>query len=597
VKELAYLNKYLWKYKLRLFLGVFFVSFSNVFSVVPAQVVRHAFDLISENIDTYNFVSGMKLQEIVYEKFYAAVLFYGLLIIAMAFLRGFFTFMMRQVLIVMSRKIEYDLKSDLYHHIQSLPLAFYKRNNTGDLMARISEDVSHVRMYLGPAIMYSIGMVSTFVVVISYMLTVSPVLTFYSVLPLPFLSLSIYYVNQLINQRSAALQKSLSEITTFVQETFAGIRVVKSFAQEARLKESFFGAANIYRNQSLSLTKVNALFFPLILGIIGMSTVITVYVGGLEVARGAISPGVIAEFVMYVGLLTWPVTSLGWVTSIAQRAAASQKRINEIFAEKNDIQSAKGEKSEIAGNIQFEKVRFVYPDSGITALNEVSFDIKEGQTLGIIGAVGSGKSSIANLICRMYDASGGTIRIDGKLISDFDTAFLRSQIGYVQQDVVLFSDSIRNNIAFGFNDYSASEEAVIQAAKDADLLENIKSFPKGFDTEIGERGISLSGGQKQRVSIARALIRNPKILILDDCLSAVDTKTESVILENLKRIMQNRTSVIISHRISSVKLADKIIVLEDGKIKEEGTHEELLEKNGLYRELYEKQLQAETQES
>ncbi len=591
MKELAYLNKYLYKYRYRLLLGVLFVSLSNVFAIVPAQLVRHSIDLVTDKLQVHHMLKGADLAQLFQGDFYITILFYGVLILVMALIRGGFLFMMRQTIIVVSRYIEYDLKNEIYTHYQSLPLSFYRRNNTGDLMNRISEDVSRVRMYLGPAIMYGINLIVSFILVVGYMITVNAELTLYALLPLPILSFSIYYVNNLINKRSEEIQESLSDMSTFVQEAFSGIRVIKSFAQEEKSHEQFTQQSNEYKNRSLKLTTVNALFFPLMTGLIGLSIILTVYVGGRLVIAGHITPGNIAEFILYVNMLTWPVAALGWVTSIIQRAAASQKRLNEFLNTKNDILSTKHLQKNIEGNVVFDSVSFVYPDSGVQALDDVSFTIKQGETLAILGTTGSGKSTIANITCRMYDITKGKILIDGIPIEEYELSSLRSQIGYVPQDVFLFSDSIRENIAFGSD--QVSEQEIIEASKDADLLENIERFDKGFDTIVGERGVTLSGGQKQRVSIARAIIRKPAILILDDSLSAVDTKTENAILNSLKKIMAKRTSIIISHRVSSAKLADKIIVLDQGKVLESGTHETLLAKNGIYKDLYEQQLKGE----
>jgi len=425
------------------------------------------------------------------------------------------------------------------------------------------------------------------------MLTINVRLTLFALLPLPILSISIYYVNNLINKRSILIQESLSKMTTFVQEAFSGIRVMKAYTREGDFSREFEGETKDYFNKSIDLVRVNSLFMPLIVGLIGLSTILTVYIGGIEVMRGTITTGNIAEFVIYVNLLTWPVASLGWVTSLTQRAAASQERINEFLNTKSEIVSIENKTTPIKGEVKFDNVTFVYPDSGIKALDNVSFEIREGQTLAVLGTTGSGKSTIANLICRMYDVTEGKILIDQTAIQDYEITYLRSNVGYVPQEVFLFSDSIRNNIAFGFNESDFEENQIKEAAQDADLLENIERFPEGFETMLGERGITLSGGQKQRVSIARAIIRNPKILILDDSLSAVDTKTENAILENMQRIMKDRTSIIISHRVSSAKLADYIIFLDEGKITEQGTHEELLKLGGLYTQLYEKQLHEE----
>lgn len=571
-----------------------FTIISNFFQILPAQIVRHAFNLIREGISLHGLYAGLEQQALVYDTFAQSILVYGVVILVMALLRGVFLFFVRQTIIVMSRLIENDLKNELYAHYQSLPLSFYRRNNTGDLMARISEDVSRVRMYLGPAIMYGVNLVILFLMVIPYMLSVNVKLTLYTLIPLPILAVSIYYVNNIIQRKSDEIQRSLSGITTFVQEAFSGIRVLKSFVREDDSHNKFTTASNTYKNKSLELNFVNSLFFPLVLFLVGLSTIITVYIGGQEVIKGTITTGNIAEFIIYVNMLTWPVTSLGWTASLVQRAAASQERINEFLRTKNDIVSRQQIRKPIQGDIRFENVDFIYPDTQLHALRHVSFDIRHGETLAIIGNTGSGKSTIANLLPRMYDVSGGRILIDGIDVRDYNLESLRSQIGYVPQDVFLFSDSIRNNIGFGLP--SITEEQMVQAAKDADVYENIMRFPERFDTKLGERGITLSGGQKQRVSIARALVREPSILILDDSLSAVDTKTENAILNSLRRIMANRTSIIISHRVSSVKLADRILVLDDGEIVQHGTHEELISEEGLYKLLYERQLQAEDSE-
>ncbi|EAY28852.1 ABC transporter ATP-binding protein [Microscilla marina] len=591
MKELSYLNKYLLKYKYHLILGTIFIIISNFFSILPAQIVRHAFDLIKESIDIYILYSGFDAQTQMYGMFASTVLLYGALILVMVLIRGFFLFLVRQTMIVMSRHIEYDLKNEIYEHYQTLPLSFYRKNNTGDLMARISEDVSQVRMYLGPAIMYGINLSTLCIMVITYMFMVDTKLALFTLLPLPFLSISIYYVNNIINRRSEEIQKSLSGLSTFVQEAFSGIRVLKAFVREQDSAKNFDAASEDYRQKSLGLAKVQALFFPLIISLIGLSSVLVIYIGGIGVMNGSITAGNVAEFIMYVNMLTWPVAALGWITSITQRAAASQKRINEFLKTKTDIISEKNIEAELVGEISFKNVDFIYPDSGINALKKVSFDIKSGETLAILGTTGSGKSTVAALVTRMYDTHQGEVLIDGRNIKDYNIPTLRQQIGYVPQDVFLFSDSIKDNITFGTS--GLTQEQVEQAAKDADLHHNILDFKHQYDTRIGERGITLSGGQKQRLSIARAIVREPKILILDDSLSAVDTKTENAILNSLKRIMKDRTSIIISHRVSSAKLADKILVLDDGVIVEQGNHEELIKQNGAYKELYDKQLQTE----
>ena len=597
MKPLWRLNKYLYKYKGLLLLGIVFTVISNIFVIIPAQLVRIAIDYVVQSFSLFRPLSKGGLGDFARENFLEFVFVFGVLILVMALLRGFFLFLIRQTIIIMSRRIEYDMKNEIFEKYQNLPLSFYRKNSTGDLMARISEDVSRVRMYLGPAIMYGLNLLILFPLVIFYMISVNAELTLYSLLPLPILSVSIYFVNNLINERSEKIQRSLSGLSTFVQEAFSGIRVLKAFVREEDSAREFAIASEEYKVKSIDLTRVNALFFPLIMALVGISTIITVYVGGIQVIQGEIGYGVIAEFILYVNILTWPVTSLGWVTSIVQRAAASQTRINEFLDEQNHIISTEDLQTEFIGEVEVKDLSFVYPDSGIKALDQVSFKIKAGETLGIIGTTGSGKSTIANLLMRMYDPSQGGILIDGKDIRAYNISSLRKQIGFVPQDVFLFSDTIANNIAFGL-DQTDNKELIEKAAKDADVYQNIVDFPKGFETMLGERGITLSGGQKQRVSIARAIAKEPKILILDDCLSAVDTKTENAILTALKTIMENRTSIIISHRVSSAKLADHIIVLDDGKVIEQGNHDTLMEKKGVYAELYEKQTQTpETQES
>lgn len=591
MKDLAHLNKYLFKYKYHLILGTVFIIIANLFGVIPAVVVRHSFDLIQESFDIFHSLEGFAAQEESYDVFISSILIFGLIILASALLRGVFMFFMRQTIIVMSRLIEFDLKNEVYEHYQTLPLSFYRRNNTGDLMNRISEDVSKVRMYIGPAIMYGINLATMFMIIIPFMFSIDTKLTLYSLIPLPFLSFSIYFVNNIINRRSEAIQRSLSGLSTFVQEAFSGIRVIKAFVREDDYDKKFDIVSEDYKKKSLGLAFVQALFFPLIMSLIGLSVILTVYVGSAGVLNGDLSLGNIAEFIIYVNMLTWPVTALGWITSIIQSAAASQKRINEFLHQKNDIVSTKNIKKEIEGTLVFDEVHFTYPDSGIHALKGISFDVKAGESIAIIGTTGSGKSTIANLICRLYDTTSGLVKIDDTPIQDYHLQNVRKNIGYVPQDVFLFSESIRDNIAFGNGELS--DKKIEAAIEHADLTENLERFPKGIKTMLGERGITLSGGQKQRVSIARAIVREPKILILDDCLSAVDTKTENSILNSMKKIMQGRTTVIISHRVSSAQLADKIIVLDEGEIVEQGSHASLMKKSGVYKNLYEKQIQGE----
>ena len=569
-------------------MGTLFIIIANYFSIIPAVMVRYSFDLLKGNYELFKLFNGFDLQTDAYALFAKSIWILGILILISALLRGIFMFFMRQTIIVMSRIIEYDLKNEVFEHYQSLPLSFYRKNNTGDLMNRISEDVSKVRMYFGPAIMYGITLLTLFLMVIPFMFSINFKLTIYSLIPLPILSLSIYLVNNIIHKRSEKIQESLSNLSTFVQEAFSGIRVIKAFDREEDINLQFEKESTDYKNKSLKLTFVQAVFFPLIMSLIGLSVILTIYIGGVEVFNGSISTGVIAEFIIYVNLLTWPVAALGWITSIIQQAAASQKRINEFLETNTDIISIENLEKNLEGTIEFKNVDFIYPDSGIHALKNISFKVNQGESVAIIGNTGAGKSTLANLICRMYDISSGSLKIDGQSIQRYNLSYLRSQIGFVPQDVFLFSDSIRNNIAFGNPDMN--EEKIIQAAKNADLLNNIADLPNGFDTRVGERGITLSGGQKQRVSIARAVAREPKILILDDALSAVDTKTENTILEAMAKIMKGRTSLIISHRVSSAKLASKIIVLLDGSIIEQGSHEDLLEKNGAYKGIFDQQL-------
>ncbi|MEM6641514.1 MAG: ABC transporter ATP-binding protein [Bacteroidota bacterium] len=591
MKELGYLNKYLLKYKYHLLLGSIFIIIGNLFAIIPAIIVRYAFDYLESTYQLFSAFAGFDLQKGILNELGTGILLFFILIVVSALIRAVFLFFMRQTIIVMSRRIEYDLKNEVFEHYQTLPLSFYRKNNTGDLMARISEDVSKVRMYVGPGLMYGINLFTLFLMVIPYMISINPMLTFYSLLPLPFLSVSIYFVSDVINKRSKDIQESLSGLSTYVQEAFSGIRVVKAFVREDKMAETFEEESIDYKNKSLRLAFVQALFLPLIMGLIGLSVILTIYAGSLQVFRGEVSTGNIAEFIIYVNMLTWPVTALGWITSIIQRAAASQKRINEFLDTKTSIVSEKGTSRQIEGMIVLDQVHFTYPDSGIKALDNVSLQVSPGESLAIVGTTGSGKSTIANLVCRLYDIQQGSLLIDGIDIKEYELSSLRSQIGYVPQDVFLFSDSIENNIAFG--DQKMSKAQVEQAAKDADVLENILDFKDGFNTRLGERGITLSGGQKQRVSIARAIAREPKILIMDDALSAVDTKTENSILTAMQRIMQGRTSIIISHRVSSAKLADKVVMLNEGRIVEQGTHEALMEKGGAYKELHDKQLAGE----
>lgn len=588
MKDLAYLNKFFYKYRWRLLPGILFVIISNIFGVLPAQVIRVAFDLVTQNITTYQLFDGFDRKDMIYQVFSSSLMLFGALVLILALLRGLFLFFMRQTIILMSRHIEFDLKNEVYNHYQELSLAFYRRHNTGDLMNRATEDVSRVRMYLGPGIMYAINTIVLFLLVIYAMLTVNVRLAIFSILPMPVLAITIYYVNNIINFRSEKIQQRLSTLSSFVQENFSGIRVIKAYVREDFARKSFAEESENYKTHSMALVKVQALFYPMMLMLVGLSNVIIIYVGGVEVMKGTVTPGNIAEFIVYLNQLMFPVMALGWVTSLIQRAAASQKRINEFLHQQSEIISPNNIPVSVSGQIEFNNVSFVYPDTGIEALKSVSFKAKSGEMIAIIGRTGSGKSTIANLMMRMYDTTNGEILIDGKPITQLNLKDYRSKVGFVPQEVFLFSDTIGNNIAFSAD--MTNTPKVEQAARDAAVYKNIIEFDKGFETMIGERGITLSGGQKQRVSIARAIFKEPQILILDDCLSAVDTKTEEEILNNMGRIMRDKTSIIIAHRISTIKNADKILVLDHGEIIEQGDHNTLMEQRGAYFELYEKQL-------
>ncbi len=593
MKELFVLNKYFIKYKWHFLFGIVFVALSNYFRVLQPQMIREALDLVMENIALYRQLDGFDLQQELFSILGNTLLVFGGLVLVLALIMGVFMYFMRQTIIVMSRLIEYDMRKELFNHYERLDLAFYKKNNTGDLMSRITEDVNKVRMYLGPAVLYFINLLTLFIFVIYSMLQVSVELSMYVLAPLPFLSLSIYYVSSLINKKSTIIQQQLATLNSTSQEVYSGIRVVKSYVQEKPMSRFFAGQSQNYMDKSMGLAKVNALFFPLMMLLVGVSTILTVYVGGLQVVKGTITPGNIAEFVIYVNMLTWPVTAIGWIASIIQQAAASQKRINEFLKTKPAIISPTVEAKPIKGNVTFDKVTFVYPDTGIKALENVSFTLKSGEKMAIIGRTGSGKTTMADLLLRMYDVSEGQILIDGEDIRQKNLHNLRQKIGYVPQDVFLFSNTISKNIAFG---KKAVEQAEIeQFAKYSAVYEDIKGLSQGFDTLVGERGITLSGGQKQRVSIARALIKKPEIIVLDDCLSAVDTNTEAQILGYFNESLQDKTTIIITHRIYAHLRFDKIIVLDEGKIVEAGTHESLLTNKGYYFDLYEKQRMEEVE--
>lgn len=583
MKSLKVLNKYFYKYRGRLLLGVLFVAISVVFGVFPAQFVRESFNTVQEAINQYNANGNSDLSALRNQ-----LILYGVIIIGSSLLKGLFMFFMRQTIIVVSRYIEFDMKNEIFDQYQKLSLAFYKRNNTGDLMNRISEDVSRVRMYIGPAIMYTINVGLSLIIIITIMFTINVRLTLYALAPLPILAVAIYYVSAMINVKSEQVQRQLSSISTFVQEAFSGIRVLKAYVREDHSMNEFSKEANTYLEKNEELYRINSLFFPLMTLLVGLSTILTVYIGGQEAIKGNITTGNIAEFIIYVNMLTWPVASIGWVTSLVQRAAASQTRINEFLSVTPEIQNPTEEPLKLKGEIEFKDVNFTYPDTGIQAMKGVSFKVEEGKSLAIIGKTGSGKSTIASLMGRLYDVTDGEILVDGKNIKTVNINDLRKSIGYVPQEAFLFSTTIGKNISFGVGD--VPEETVINAAKNAEVHHNITDFPQGYNTRVGERGITLSGGQKQRVSIARAIIKEPKLMIFDDCLSAVDTETEEKILNNLKRLIDKRTTLIISHRVSSVKHADEIIVLDNGAIIEQGNHDKLMKANGYYRMMYEQQL-------
>ncbi len=550
-------------------------------------MIGEALDLVVENVGLFRLYDGFALQNELYMLLGRTLLYFGFLVLLLAILMGVFMYFMRQTIIVMSRLIEYDIRKEVFGHYEKLDLAFYKRNNTGDLMARITEDVSKVRNYLGPAILYGVNLVSLFILVIQAMVNVNLELTLYCLAPLPFLSLSIYYVSNIINKKSEGIQRKLATLNSIAQEVYSGIRVVKSYVQEKPQVQHFANESEDYKAKSLSLAKVNALFYPLMLLLIGASTILVVYIGGLQVAKGSVTPGNIAEFVIYVNILTWPVTAIGWIASITQQAAASQKRINEFLDTKPTIINPVINPIPLTGQIEFDNVTFVYPDTGIQALKNINFTLMPGQKMAIIGRTGSGKTTIADLLVRMYDVTDGEIRIDGKNIQQHDLANLRERIGYVPQDVFLFSDTVAGNIAFGKPD--TPREDVENFAKYASVHEDIQGLSEGFETIVGERGVTLSGGQKQRISIARALVKKPDIVILDDCLSAVDTNTEKQILGYFNEALSDKTAIIITHRIYGLLQFDKIIVTDGGEIIEAGTHEELLANKGYYADLYENQ--------
>ncbi|MGL2994695.1 ABC transporter ATP-binding protein [Flavobacterium sp. TSSA_36] len=586
MKELRYLDKYFLKYKYSFSIGILITIIAQFFSLYTPKLISSSISAI-EKFDKLSSVE--KSSTLLISNFRNELTQNVLLIITTTIVAGFLTFLMRQTLIVMSRHIEFDLKNEVFKQYENLSQNFYKQNRTGDLMNRISEDVSKVRMYVGPAVMYSINTFIRFAIVIAYMYNVSPRLTIYTLLPLPLLSYAIFKISSKINQRSTIFQQYLSKISSFTQEIFSGIRVIKAYSLENQQQNNLIQLAEESKSKSLNLARVQSLFGPLMLALIGISNLVVIYFGGMLYIDGSIqSIGTIAEFILYVNMLTWPVASLGWVSSMVQEAEASQKRLNEFLKIIPDIQNKNIKKSTIEGQITFKNVSYTYQDTNIQALEDISFTVKKGETLAILGNTGSGKSTLLALISRMYDVTNGQINIDENEISQLNLYDLRNSIGIVPQDAFLFSDSIKNNIKFGKED--ATDEEVFEATKNAVVHDNIIAFNKGYETILGERGITLSGGQKQRVSIARAIIKNPQILLFDDCLSAVDTETEETILNNLFEICKDKTTIIVSHRVSSAKNADKIIILENGKIIQQGTHNQLLNQEGYYSELYLKQL-------
>ena len=579
MKELKYLNKFFFKYKQKIIIGILITIVARVFALVAPNLVGDSITII-ENFYLNKSINNIDLKD--------KLLINIFLIVGSAILAGVFTFLMRQTLINVSRYIEYDLKNEIYNKYQELDQSFYKNNRTGDLMNRISEDVGKVRMYVGPALMYTINTVALFVIIISYMVSVAPLLTAYTIIPLPILSYLIFKLSKKINIKSKKVQESLSKITTFTQESFSGISVIKSNTIEKEVIKSMMNRSEDTKQKNIDLAKFQSWFFPMMLLLIGVSNIIVIYIGGKQYINNEIDLGVLAEFIIYVTMLTWPVATVGWVTSIVQQAEASQKRINEFLKEKSKISNKCNKKYNIEGKVEFNNITFVYPETKIIALNKLSFEINVGKSLGIIGNVGSGKSSIAELILRNYDPDIGEVRIDGKNIKSHNLNILRQNIGYVPQNTFLFSDTIFSNIKFG--DTNATFEEIVKFSKISNVHNDIIGFNNKYDSLLGERGINLSGGQRQRIAIARALIKKPKVLILDDSLSAVDTETEDNIFKNILNDINDCTKIIISHRISTVKKCDKIIVINNGKKIQEGNHLELIELDGYYHEIYNQQI-------
>lgn len=587
LSSLKALNKYFIKYKWRLLLGILFVTISNVFAILPPSIVRKVLDSVYAGIQKYTATTDSSIKNVLESDIMQLVMVNGLLLIAFAILRGIFMFFMRQTIIVMSRHIEYDMKNEIYAHYQQLSLSFYKQHSTGDLMSRISEDVSRVRMYIGPAIMYGINLIVLTSLCIFQMVRVSPSLSLYVLLPLPLLAFSVFYVNKIVNRKSEKIQAELSNVTSCAQETYAGIRVIKSFVQEEKAYNKFSKISEAYKKSAINLATTEAIYFPSMNIFIGISILLTILIGGWQAINNEISLGNIAEFIIYITMLTFPISAIGFTANMIQRAAVSQRRINEFLETEPDISNPENAiNKDIDGDIVFEEVSFTYPHTGIQALKNINIHIKKGEKVAIIGKTGSGKSTLLHLLLRMYDVDKGAVKIDGVDVKQYDIQSMRKQLSYVPQDVFLFSDTIANNIAMDVEDADSNMGAIIHAATLADVDKDIQTLSNKYQTVTGERGVMLSGGQKQRISIARALYKDPQVLILDDSLSAVDTKTEKTIQNNISRLLHDKTAIIITHRIFKHWNFDQIIILGDGAILEQGTHESLMEAGGYYAQLY-----------